>query len=165
MDWNGRTPLWTLPEVMLLPLAWSTMLNHPSLHTADSQPAMLEGLLTRFFETMGQAIFISHQWLSANHPDPLGLQFHILKDALRTEVWKGGGVVVSFGPGGKALEWLLFYKVSRFFFWQLALIILQFIIITAVLSLVLDTCFTLVIMIICCKHIYIYLYDILYIYI
>lgn len=56
------------------------------LHFTEVRPheeLLGEGLLTRFFETMGQAIFISHQWLSKKHPDPLGLQFRVLKDALR----------------------------------------------------------------------------------
>jgi hypothetical protein len=38
-----------------------------------------------FVEAMGQAIFVSHQWLSAKHPDPKGLQFRVLQDALRRQ--------------------------------------------------------------------------------
>ena len=29
-----------------------------------------EGLVVQFDESMGKAIFVSHQWLSKEHPDP-----------------------------------------------------------------------------------------------
>lgn len=56
------------------------------LRFSDVRPheeLLAEGLLTMFVEAMGQAIFVSHQWLSAKHPDPKGLQFRVLQDALR----------------------------------------------------------------------------------
>eukprot|EP00435_Cladocopium_sp_Y103_P056015 s1283_g18.t1 len=56
------------------------------LRFSDVRPheeLLAEGLLTVFVEAIGQAIFVSHQWLSAKHPDPKGLQFRVLQDALR----------------------------------------------------------------------------------
>ena len=44
---------------------------------------LADGLLSVFVVSMGHAIFISHQWLSEKHPDPLCLQFKVLQDSLR----------------------------------------------------------------------------------
>ncbi|CAE7840740.1 unnamed protein product, partial [Symbiodinium necroappetens] len=33
-----------------------------------------EGLLTEYQERLGRALFVSHEWLSAEHPDPKGAQ-------------------------------------------------------------------------------------------
>eukprot|EP00439_Symbiodinium_sp_Y106_P064731 s136_g10.t1 len=42
-----------------------------------------EGLLTEYQERFGRALFVSHEWLSADHPDPKGEQLRVLQDALR----------------------------------------------------------------------------------
>ena len=41
------------------------------------------GVLVDFDESMGKAIFVSHQWLSTHHPDPDGQQLKVLQDALK----------------------------------------------------------------------------------
>ena len=41
------------------------------------------GSLVEFEEHMGQAMFVSHQWLSMHHPDPEGEQLRTLQQALR----------------------------------------------------------------------------------
>ena len=41
------------------------------------------GTLIRFEESLGQALFISHQWAGLGHPDPHFLQLKVLQDALR----------------------------------------------------------------------------------
>ncbi|CAE7249300.1 unnamed protein product, partial [Symbiodinium sp. CCMP2456] len=40
------------------------------------------GVLTEFDESMGKAMFVSHQWLSEAHPDPNFEQLKVLQDAL-----------------------------------------------------------------------------------
>ncbi|CAE7470389.1 anks1b [Symbiodinium pilosum] len=39
-----------------------------------------EGLVVQFDESMGKAIFVSHQWLSKEHPDPSMTQLKVLQD-------------------------------------------------------------------------------------
>ena len=40
-------------------------------------------VLVDFDESMGRAMFVSHQWLSTHHPDPDGQQLKVLQDALK----------------------------------------------------------------------------------
>ena len=42
-----------------------------------------QGLLSRFDARMGNAAFVSHQWLGVDHPDPEGKQMRILQAALQ----------------------------------------------------------------------------------
>ncbi|CAE7572065.1 dtd2 [Symbiodinium sp. CCMP2592] len=42
-----------------------------------------EGALTIFKEGMGQALFVSHQWVTKSHPDPEFKQFRVLQEALQ----------------------------------------------------------------------------------
>ena len=42
-----------------------------------------EGALTIFKERMGQALFVSHQWVTKSHPDPEFKQFRVLQEALQ----------------------------------------------------------------------------------
>ncbi|CAE7543476.1 Kidins220 [Symbiodinium sp. CCMP2592] len=43
---------------------------------------MSAGKLTEFKESLGHAIFVSHQWLANDHPDPNAEQLKVLQDAL-----------------------------------------------------------------------------------
>ncbi|CAE7882928.1 Ankyrin repeat and sterile alpha motif domain-containing protein 1B [Symbiodinium microadriaticum] len=43
-----------------------------------------QGLLVEFDRKMGKAVFVSHQWLDTEHPDPDCRQIRVLQDALRT---------------------------------------------------------------------------------
>ena len=54
------------------------------------------GALRKFHSRMGKAMFISHQWLTAEHPDPGGQQFQVLQQALRNLI--SGQSVVSLPP-------------------------------------------------------------------
>lgn len=42
----------------------------------------LDGVLTEYEQSLGRAMFVSHQWLSDHHPDPCAEQFKVLQDAL-----------------------------------------------------------------------------------
>ncbi|CAK9043406.1 unnamed protein product [Durusdinium trenchii] len=64
-------PMYVISTETLLKLR--VLLSHEEL-LADS-------LLTEFHQ--GHCIFVSHQWLSGQHPDPSGVQFKVLQDALR----------------------------------------------------------------------------------
>ena len=44
------------------------------------------GVLSEFDESLGKAMFVSHQWLSDTHPDPDFQQLKVLQDALRNIV-------------------------------------------------------------------------------
>ncbi|CAE7667124.1 Ankrd17, partial [Symbiodinium sp. CCMP2456] len=44
------------------------------------------GVLSEFDESLGKAIFVSHQWLSDTHPDPDFQQLKVLQDALKNIV-------------------------------------------------------------------------------
>ena len=42
-----------------------------------------QGIVVVFDESMGKAIFVSHQWLGRKHPDPYSHQLKVLQNALR----------------------------------------------------------------------------------
>ena len=42
-----------------------------------------KGLLVDFEESLGNAAFVSHQWVGKQHPDPEAKQLRILQDALQ----------------------------------------------------------------------------------
>ncbi|CAE7236971.1 unnamed protein product [Symbiodinium pilosum] len=42
----------------------------------------MRGLLLEFEDSMGDAIFVSHQWVGNMHPDPESKQLRVLQDAL-----------------------------------------------------------------------------------
>ncbi|CAE7630980.1 Ankk1, partial [Symbiodinium pilosum] len=44
---------------------------------------MQEGILVEYDDSKGNAMFVSHQWAGAEHPDPNFEQFTVLQDALR----------------------------------------------------------------------------------
>ena len=59
-------------------------------------------MLCLFRESIGRAIFVSHQWLSSEHPDPHCEQLEVLQKALRNVL--SGACLVSLPP---AIELLL----------------------------------------------------------
>ncbi|CAE7592514.1 ANKRD52, partial [Symbiodinium microadriaticum] len=53
-------------------------------HEAEKGTELMEqGVLVEFEQTLGQAAFVSHQWVGRNHPDPEFKQMRVLQDALR----------------------------------------------------------------------------------
>ena len=79
-------PMFTLPLRAFLEMR--ELRKHEILLTS--------GALRKFHSRMGKAMFISHQWLTANHPDPSGQQFQVLQKALRNLI--SGRSVVSVPP-------------------------------------------------------------------
>eukprot|EP00435_Cladocopium_sp_Y103_P062433 s805_g24.t1 len=61
-----------------------------------------QGVLRVFKESMGKAIFVSHQWLGSEHPDPHCEQLQVLQKALKNAL--SGASLVSLPP---AIELLL----------------------------------------------------------
>jgi len=66
-------PMFTIPVETLLKM--TTIEPHEELQA--------QGSLVVFDRSMGNAAFVSHQWLSKHHPDPELKQFRVLQDALR----------------------------------------------------------------------------------
>ena len=58
---------------------------------------LLDGLLHHFESHMGRAMFVSHQWLGSEHPDPAGEQLKVLQEALLELIQ--GRTAVSVPPG------------------------------------------------------------------
>ena len=52
------------------------------------------GDLVEFERTHGHAVFVSHQWLADEHPDPAGQQLKVLQDALRNMLSGKSQIVV-----------------------------------------------------------------------
>ncbi|CAE7554000.1 unnamed protein product [Symbiodinium sp. CCMP2592] len=44
---------------------------------------LAEGIVVEFRDNMGKALFVSHQWVGTQHPDPEGTQLRVLQQALR----------------------------------------------------------------------------------
>lgn len=65
-------PMFTVFVETLLQM--TTLLRHEVL--------LAQGKLHEFQERMGRAMFVSHQWLSCQHPDPCGAQLQVLQKAL-----------------------------------------------------------------------------------
>mmetsp|Transcript_41714 Transcript_41714/g.74847 ORF Transcript_41714/g.74847 Transcript_41714/m.74847 type:complete len:618 (+) Transcript_41714:36-1889(+) len=66
-------PMYTVSIRTLLQM--TTVLSFEHLLATDS--------LSRYDESMGRAIFVSHQWVSHDHPDPRSEQLKILQSAIR----------------------------------------------------------------------------------
>ncbi|CAE7823403.1 ANKS1A, partial [Symbiodinium necroappetens] len=66
-------PMFTIPVETLLKM--TTIEPHEELQA--------QGSLVVFDRSMGNAAFVSHQWLSKHHPDPELKQLRVLQDALR----------------------------------------------------------------------------------
>ncbi|CAK9106028.1 unnamed protein product, partial [Durusdinium trenchii] len=69
-------PMYTLPVETVLQL--KKLLPHEEAWELESPLKPLQA----FREEMGRAIFVSHQWLSAKHPDPHSEQLRILQATL-----------------------------------------------------------------------------------
>ena len=89
---NRQTfPMMTVPLETLL--AMTTILSHECL--------LEVGVLVEFFDTLGKAMFVSHQWVHCQHPDPDSEQFSVLQEALKNLVT--GKSKVSLYPGAEAI--------------------------------------------------------------
>ena len=54
-----------------------------------------EGMLVKFMENLGEALFISHQWAGKGHPDPDLQQLKVLQAALKNLLSGASSVSVS----------------------------------------------------------------------
>ncbi|OLQ06469.1 hypothetical protein AK812_SmicGene10211 [Symbiodinium microadriaticum] len=66
-------PMYTVPVEALLQMTE----NEPH------EVLKAKGVVVKFNEGMGNAVFVSHQWVGDNHPDPEFKQLRVLQDALR----------------------------------------------------------------------------------
>ncbi|CAE7647894.1 B'ETA [Symbiodinium sp. CCMP2456] len=66
-------PMYTVRANVLLEMA--EVVPHEQLKTAK--------LLVEFDESLGNAAFVSHEWVGHHHPDPEGKQLRVLQDALK----------------------------------------------------------------------------------
>ena len=66
-------PMYTVPVEALLQMTE----NEPH------EVLKANGVVVKFKESMGNAVFVSHQWVGDNHPDPEFKQLRVLQDALR----------------------------------------------------------------------------------
>ena len=88
---NGQTfPMMTVPLEILL--AMTRIQAHEDL--------MKVGALVEFDDTLGTAMFVSHQWVHSEHPDPEFQQFAVLQEALKNLV--NGKCRASLHPGAEA---------------------------------------------------------------
>jgi len=84
-------PMMTVPLETLL--AMTRIQTHEDL--------LQVGALVEFSDTLGKAMFVSHQWVHSQHPDPDCEQFAVLQEALRNLVT--GKSKVSLYPGAEAI--------------------------------------------------------------
>ena len=84
-------PMMTVPLETLL--AMTRLQAHEDL--------MEVGALVEFSDALGKAMFVSHQWVHSQHPDPDGEQFAVLQEALKNLVT--GKRKVSLYPGAEAI--------------------------------------------------------------
>ena len=54
------------------------------------------GDIVMFDDSMGNAAFVSHQWLSRTHPDPDFEQMRVLQDALRRVLYSRGSIFPNY---------------------------------------------------------------------
>ena len=66
-------PMYTVPLCTLLEM--TRIEPHETLKARD--------VLVDFQRNMGNAAFVSHQWLASSHPDPECMQMRVLQDALK----------------------------------------------------------------------------------
>mmetsp|Transcript_19932 Transcript_19932/g.46702 ORF Transcript_19932/g.46702 Transcript_19932/m.46702 type:complete len:622 (+) Transcript_19932:25-1890(+) len=66
-------PMYTMPCELVLEM---TMIEPHEVHKAKGEVVIFE-------DSMGKAVFVSHQWASQQHPDPECKQLTVLQDALR----------------------------------------------------------------------------------
>ena len=103
-------PLYTVRLEVLL--AMEKLLPHERL--------MEEDQLVEFTANMGQAAFVSHQWVTPEHPDPEFVQMRVFQEALKSMMSRGKWVHTSFEtevtvkPPGLDLQVL---RSKELFFW------------------------------------------------
>ena len=54
-----------------------------TIPTMNQETLLQNGWVIPFDDSMGNAMFVSHQWAASEHPDPSMEQFRVLQDALR----------------------------------------------------------------------------------
>ena len=74
-----------------------------------------------FDENMGNAAFVSHQWVSRSHPDPNFEQMQVLKDAISHLLYREGYISVNWVteflvPGAKRISYKEF-QARPLFIW------------------------------------------------
>lgn len=84
-------PMYTLPLEFLICMT----------KVRPHQELLRDGMLRQFHPSLGNALFVSHQWVSWGHPDPDAEQMKILQDAI-ANIWSGT-VQVSTDPTVEAL--------------------------------------------------------------
>ena len=71
-------PMYTVPVLELLRM----------MQVRPHEELKSKGVLELFEDSMGIAAFVSHQWLSIEHPDPEGKQMRVFQDALRNMMYE-----------------------------------------------------------------------------
>ena len=103
-------PFYTVPLDVLLSM--ERMKKHEVL--------MEEGVLVEFESSMGKSAFISHQWVSAQHPDPDFAQMRIFQDALRNMLSRGTwiypDICTEYNTPGRSIH-LRELRSKPLFFW------------------------------------------------
>ena len=81
------------------------------------------GELVVFEESMGNALFVSHQWVAKEHPDPDFEQMPVLQDALQHLLYNSGSVspdwvTESFVPAAKGISHQEFQSKALFLWYD-----------------------------------------------
>lgn len=80
--YHSLTP--QLPQLVPFPMYTVSVASLLAMREIQMHEELLRaGALVPFDESLGSAMFVSHQWLSNDHPDPSGHQFRVLQGALR----------------------------------------------------------------------------------
>lgn len=79
-------PMYTLPVDSILHMVY------PTAH----EQLLADNSLVIFDQSLGQAMFISHEWSGRSHPDPYGEQVRVLQDALHHTLYVADTVPVEF---------------------------------------------------------------------
>ena len=88
---HATFPMYTLPLEFLICMT----------KVRPHQELLRDGMLRQFHSTLGNALFVSHQWVAWGHPDPDAAQMKILQEAI-ANIWSGT-VQVSTDPTVEAL--------------------------------------------------------------
>ena len=103
-------PLYTVRLQVLL--AMEELIPHERL--------MEEDQLVEFTANMGQAAFVSHQWVTPEHPDPEFVQMRVFQEALKNMMSRGEWIYTDFAtelnPHGRNLD-LRVLRSKDLFFW------------------------------------------------
>lgn len=78
--------MYTLPVDSILHMVY------PTAH----EQLLADNSLVIFDQSLGQAMFISHEWSGRSHPDPYGEQVRVLQDALHHMLYVADTVPVEF---------------------------------------------------------------------